>query len=263
MASCAWLLAGVVALRCKRGHDRGLWIIALVLLIGVSAPLALMSNMWRYHLVSLAATLLVVAAVGSVMRAVPRVGARHAAIACAGVTLAAMALASRTILAPLGPCGPSTMALDREVRGWRAPLTDADRGIVSWAIPQEELNWIDAKAEACRAGTVPRLTKMMDHITWNLDPSSFTSLVTARARAVRVAFRDPAASAAAPSVVHVRADGREVATVPVTSPDWRDVVVVLRSGWLDRLRGMYRIDARLDSSDAHPRPLELGAIRIQ
>ena len=135
VAGSAWLLARRPLYACS------IWATGVAAMVCFAFPLATMSNMWRYHLVTVGAVLVLAGAGRALFLSIGRstgggVAARLAAVA----VLALHCAASRATIAPFSPCGYGTLAADIET--------------LELPYPPEFRQWLLDKPEACRNGTL-------------------------------------------------------------------------------------------------------------
>jgi hypothetical protein len=127
VASVIVMGAGTLWMIARRDAAfRFLWALGAATVICFALPLATMSNMWRYHLITVGAVLMLTAA----CRVLPSVAS--------ALLLVLFCLASRATIAPFSPCGYGTLAADEELLDM--PLSSEFKG------------WLRDKAAACRTG---------------------------------------------------------------------------------------------------------------
>lgn len=211
-------------------------------------PLLLLSSPSRYHLLALAAVLILSAATSALWRALqPRVGTVVCAVA-AVAGLASLLAAGRTALDPLRPCAPELLGTDAEMAGLAQ-------------VPLELRQWLARKPAACQAGQYQPVIASLETVTWralNADGFAAVALVTRQMDVATVLLRVRGASHDAPVTLVLSANGVDVSVLPLTTDAWQSVPVTFPSSLLAHLRGMHRLDVRVIGP---PRPaMTSGAV---
>jgi hypothetical protein len=243
VVSSGCLIAGgwltIARIRKRRGGapspDAALGATGVALFVTFALPLLLLSSPSRYHLLALAAVLMLTAATSALWRALqPRAGTIVCAVAVL-TGLASLLAAGRTALDPWRPCAPELLGTDADVAGW-AP------------VPLELRQWLARKPAACQAGQYQPLTASLETVTWhplNADGVAAVALVTRQMDAATVLLRVRAASRETPVTLVLSANGVDVSVLPFTTDAWQSVPVTFPSSVLTHLRGMHRLDVRV------------------
>ena len=250
----------VIALTILRLPRTRQWpaVFALILMAWYDAPLALISNVTRYYIVTLAAAIVlatVVAALWSLARTSPRRAAAGAAFA---VLLVAAGARQRDVLDGFAVCGRLPLACP----GWMLEFIPT--------LPTEARTFETTVSANCRAGETRRLGDA-GVLTWGLGGAIVDSMTGARARetgahvvtllqasatSATVVMRDPGATAGEPVDVRISVNGRDATRLHLTSGDWVTATIALTPGWRTWLRGMHRADARVTAGGRERRGLE-------
>jgi hypothetical protein len=119
-------VGSVLAMTRGDAGVRVLWTLGVVTVVCFALPLATMSNMWRYHLVTVGVILMLAAA------------CRRLPPFVAWLLVGFLCLASRATIAPFSPCGDGTLAADAE--------------LLEMPHSPELKEWLREKAAACQAG---------------------------------------------------------------------------------------------------------------
>lgn len=243
----------------------GLWLLprerrflpsaGLIIMFWYDLPLALISNVMRYYMLTIASVMVVVPILVAVRvvarpeRPAVRVVARLLSVALV-MLVAIGARQQREELALFAPCARLAM----ECRTWvleEVPL------------PPEARAYVADTPAACAVPDRPRIGDT-GVITWGLGPTSIETATGVRSNEVNgrvimlvseprghatVSVRHPRADAAHPIRAEFVVDGRRTTTT-LTTPDWVTVDLPFASGVRAWLRGAHRVDATFSESGA-------------
>ncbi len=242
-ATAALVLLPLAAMAWRR-TARGVYVgtSGLVLTLGFNLPFTLVSKVEQYHLLALGGVILIAGVADALWAALASRWGKTLLVGAFGFTLVSFGGLARHIAGDFEPCHPIMLDTDQLAKGW-------------WLVPDEIEDFIDRKADDCRAGRPPGRLTDLPRITWGVydvetdadagvtfrwTTGQVTWLLGATTREVRVTLRDPRAHPGAPQHVAIVSGGvrREVV---LTSGEWQDLSVPVqdRLAWL---RGMARAD---------------------
>ena len=235
---------------------------AIIVLAWYNLPLALVSNVMRYYMLTIAAAALFAAVLDEIWRASRTLEGRRwrtAAGAAILLALASRAPAQQRELDVFSQC----QRLEHECIPWVLESVPS--------LPPEARQYVAATTTACATGRRPRIGEA-NTLTWGLGATSVDTVTGVRSNGVAgdvvmlirgeavtfpLAVRHPGASASQPVRVEITADGQR-STRELTTPEWMTIDVPLANGWRSWLRGAHRVDARFALSGAEWRPLLVG-----
>lgn len=218
----------------------------VILMFWYDLPLALISNVMRYYMLTIGSVMVLVPvfrALGSVAPGTwPRIGLRLAALAFVAVHVGDQ----QRSLAVFAPC----QRLARECVAWNLEENPT--------LPPEGRAYVASTVTACAVApdTRPRIGDA-GTLTWGLGATSVdtttgarssdvtgpvTQLIRGDASAAIFTVRHPQAGAARPIRVEIVADGRRFSR-DLTTPAWTTIDVPLANGVRAWLRGAHRVDA--------------------
>ena len=120
-------------------------------------------------------------------------------------------------------------------------------------VPDTVRTWVARQREQCASGTARPLLESVDVVMWGTAaaaPGGVVALVSRRRIGATFRVRDRSATPQSPVRLVVIADGWPPRTIALRSPDWQDVAVTFAPTWRSRLRGMYRLDVRVDGESS-------------
>lgn len=243
----------------------GLWLLprerrflpaaGLIIMFWYDLPLALISNVMRYYMLTIASVMVVVPILVAF-----RVGARphHPAVRVA-TRVTSIAL---VVLVAIGA------RQQREELGLFAPCARLAMECRTWVLeevplPSEARAYVAETPAACAVPDRPRIGDT-GVITWGLGPTSIETATGVRSNDVNgrvimlvsgpranatVSVRHPDAAPAHPITAEFVVDGRRTTTT-LTTPDWVTVDLPFASGVRSWLRGAHRVDATFSEPGA-------------
>jgi len=230
-----------------RGQRGWLMVVALVMMTWYDAPLALISNVSRFHIITVAGSIILAGAFASVWSSV-RATTGRAVVAVGIGALALIALQrQQALLSDFAVCGRQPLAC-------RSLLLEDDP-----ALPSEARAFTMNMPAACLLNDHTRLDQR-DTLTWGLgaaviDTMSRTpardagphivALLRASSANAAMTIRHPDATATSPVDVTININGHRVAQLHLTTSEWTTTSVPLTRGWRTWLRGMHRADVRI------------------
>lgn len=234
-------------------EKRFLPVAGLLLMFWYDLPLALISNVMRYYMLTIASVMVVVPVFLAISSPRNRPAYWFRALSFAMlVFVGARAWDQQSELAVFAPCQ------------W------AEHNCVTWVLeevktlPPEARWYIADTARACAVHGAERPhIGASGQLTWGLGPTSVDTITGERSWAITgdvvtlvpeasktwIAVRHRAASAAQPVQVEISANGRR-STRDLTTPDWTAIEVEMTTGLRSWLRGAHRIDTRFSSPGA-------------
>ncbi|MGH9408199.1 MAG: ArnT family glycosyltransferase [Vicinamibacterales bacterium] len=215
----------------------------LVLFFWFNLPFVLVSKREQYHLLGLAAVLVLAGAAQALYERIERPMTRRAGAVLLLAATVPFLLLARHLGADFLPC---------------APMVAADNISAWWVVPDEIKSYVARRSEACHSGAaVPPLSEL-PLVSWGVydqqrDPGEpayrWTAdqavLLARRATTtMTLALRQPEATTARPVVVTIDSDSRHT-VVTLASKDWQYATVPLSPGLLAWIRAGQRVDIRV------------------
>ncbi len=266
VAAAGLIVGTLAAWRSPRSTSMRLWLTGAVVFVVADLPLALLSNLSRYHLLGLAAVLLIMAgAVAAGRAATARGVGRLAALSAAVVGIAVLGAANRAAQSDYRPCTAGNLARDDDIAHWAV-------------VPFELQQWIQQKPAACASGRYRPLTASLDYVAWGLDPPDGDARGTTSGRAtsdwivllvrrsaltLSLTVNQPDARATRPVRMTFSGDLAAARAIDLTAPDARDVTLTLRPSWWTWTRAMYRVDVRVTAEAPADRTVSVHALNVQ
>jgi hypothetical protein len=256
LAAAGLLLVVSVALWLMPRERRFLPAAGLIIMFWYDLPLALISNVMRYYMLTIAAVMVLVPAL---------LAFRLPAIARSRVNRSAARLITGAIVVAVA----IGAAKQREELALFAPCERLAHECAPWVLEEvtpiaaEARAYVAATTSACTVANRPRVGDA-DTLTWGLGATSVETMTGERSHLVtgRVvtlvktntdtatfAVRHPDASAAHPVVAEFVADGRHQ-TVELVTSAWVTVTVPLSAGLRTWMRGAHRVDAQFSEPGA-------------
>lgn len=233
-----------------RGEQRWLAAAAIIVMAWYNAPLVLISNVSRFHIIGLTGSTLLALAIATRWRRAGSTAERAFVVTILAVVSVAAIARQQAVFSDFFICS----RLPLECRSFM--LENIPR------LPPEARAFEMNMGAACETGRPQRL-EQSDTLTWGLGAASIdtmtgretrdadgrvVTLVRASATSATITLRHPAASAASPIDVAINVNGHDAATMHLTSPEWSTTSVTLASGWRTWLRGMHRADVTVTAS---------------
>jgi hypothetical protein len=206
-----------------------------------NVPFVFVTKAEQRHLLALGSVIALTGAIDVLIESVTVTLVRRSVAVILGLGALTLVPVARSVTADFAPCSGYTLYTDGIVTGW-------------WVVPPEIKKWLEAKPDACRAGSLVALPDALPSVTWAYDqeidetgrPFRWTSdhamtFVALGARQLVFAVRGATASAAQP--IHVRVQGPATdRTLRLTDSQWVSVEVPLRPTILAHLRRTHRVD---------------------
>ena len=249
--AAVWVVIFVAAgIKLMPREKRFLPVAGLLLMLWYDLPLALISNVMRYYMLTIASVMVLVPVLFAWTPA--RVPLRWMlAFPCVMLVLA----------------GGRVWAQPQELNVF-APCQWAERNCASWVLdevktlPPEARWYVAGAAKACaiRGGGRPHIGDS-GQLTWGLGETSVDTTTGTLSFAVRgdvmmltrswalLSVRHPLASATQPVSVQITADGIRSEERLQTS-EWTLLRVSMSDGWRSRIRGAHRVNVRFSAPGA-------------
>lgn len=254
-------LLATVAFALARASRERRWLVvfATVLMAAYGAPLAMISNVTRYYIVTMAAVMMLAVAVESLW-ILARTPPRRALTACAfAALLIAAGVRQQAVLDQFALCGQ----LPLSCRGWMLEVIPL--------LPPEARTTVTGMRESCQVGE-RRHVDDAAVLSWGLEAHArvdtttgartrvadarIVTLLRASATVATVRLRHPDATPAQPIDIEIEVNGHAAMRTHLTSDAWVSASVPLNPGWRTWLRGMHRADVRVTAGGAPRAGLE-------
>ncbi len=254
-----------VAARRLRGLRGWLMIVALVIVAWYDAPLALISNVSRFHIITLGGSIIIAGAVTSLWSSVRGTAGRGLVTVGLGALALMTMQRQQSLLSDFAVCGRLPLAC-------RSFLLENAPGL-----PPEARAFTMNMPSACLVNDHTRLDQR-DTLTWGLGAAVIDTMTLTPARdagpnivallrptgtSATITMRHPEATPASPIDVAINVNGRDVATLRLTTTEWSTTSVSLTPGWRTWLRGMHRADVRVTAGGAARGGAEWQAVVVR